>query len=228
MNKIVEGDELKDAEEAFVDKYIEQYETVFLDKLKDQNPVKIDTKTAIERDGIYYEINELEREKVKKQGLLKFNTLEKQRAFKKNSYDEPNDFVFKLESECALRPWEIFLEAIDFLLSRINTLIQAKLEIKDIGKDHFEMTIPNESHTIGNLLQALIYNKFIRESKDLNISFVGYFVTHPLENTVCMKLTSTLKSDRLLKFFQEEALEHAKESLETLRQKWVAAAKKAG
>jgi hypothetical protein len=43
-----------------------------------------------------------------------------------------------------------------------------------------------------------------------------------------MKLTSTLKSDRLLKFFQEEALEHAKESLETLRQKWVAAAKKAG
>lgn len=221
MNKIVEGDALKDAEEAFVDKYIKQYETVFLEELKDQNPDEVDTKTTIERDKKYYKINEIERDKVKQQGQLKFNTLDKQREYLKNDEGEPNNFIFKLESECALMPSDIFSEAIQYLLSRIDKVINSNLVIKELSENHYEIMIHDESHTIGNLIQALIYNEFIRKQKAEQVSFIGYFVTHPLENTVCMKLTSTLKKDELLIFFKENALGHVKKLLQNLDKQWL-------
>ena len=92
--------------------------------------------------------------------------------------------------------------------------------VNDLGDNHFEIMIYDESHTVGNLIQALVYNKFIRENMGEKISFIGYFVTHPLENTVCMKVTSSLKKDEVLKFFKEEALEHVEVSLKKLLKEW--------
>ena len=191
MNKIVEGDELKNAEKDFVEKYLEQYKGVA--DVKD----------------------------LTKQAKLKFDTLDKQRYYEKDSdTGEPNHFVFKLESECALLPFQIFSEAIGYILSRIDKLIRAKLDIKDVDKDQYEITIHDESHTIGNLIQALVYNKFVREDGGRQISFIGYFVTHPLENTVCVKITSTLSKEKLADVFQKDALGHIRQSLEDLREEW--------
>ena len=191
MNKIVEGDELKNAEKDFVEKYLEQYKGVA--DVKD----------------------------LTKQAKLKFDTLDKQRYYEKDpDTGEPNHFVFKLESECALLPFEIFSEAIGYILSRIDKLIQAKLDIKDVDKDQYEITIHDESHTIGNLIQALVYNKFVREDGGRQISFIGYFVTHPLENAVCVKITSTLSKEKLADVFQKDALGHIRQSLEDLRDEW--------
>lgn len=191
MNKIVEGDELKNAEKDFVEKYLEQYKGVA--DVKD----------------------------LTKQAKLKFDTLDKQRYYEKDpDTGEPNHFVFKLESECALLPFEIFSEAIGYILSRIDKLIQAKLDIKDVDKDQYEIIIHDESHTIGNLIQALVYNKFVREDGGRQISFIGYFVTHPLENTVCVKITSTLSKEKLADVFRKDALGYIRQSLEDLRDEW--------
>ena len=157
---------------------------------------------------------------LRKQAKLKFNTLDKQREYYKNTHGEPNKFVFKLESECALMPYELFSDAIKYLLSRIEKLVSSNIVVNDLGDNHFEIMIYDESHTVGNLIQALVYNKFIRENMGGKISFIGYFVTHPLENTVCMKVTSSLKKDEVLKFFKEEALEHVEVSLKKLLKEW--------
>lgn len=211
MNKIIEGPDLQNAEEKFIDQYLKLYEST-------SNVV--DDKAEKEQSPADDEARAKEMAYLRKQAKLKFNTLDKQREYYKNDHGEPNSFVFKLESECALMPTEIFSDAIKYLLSRVDKLINSNILIKDLGDNHFEIMIYDESHTIGNLIQALVYNKFIRENKGEKISFIGYFVTHPLENTVCMKLTSTLKKDEVVTFFKYEALEYVKASLNKLLKQW--------
>lgn len=222
MNKIVEGEALREAEEDFVNKYLEQQAKIEF-KTLDNNNVEGEALEKAEKEFVEDYLKQV-KEQRKEQLALKFNTLDKQRYFEKDSKTgEPNHFVFKLESECALLPSEIFAEAIEYIISRIDKLIQSTLVIKDMGNDQFEITIHDESHTIGNLIQALLYNKYIREDQGRQISFIGYFATHPLEKTICMKIKSTLNEDELSKFFQKEALGHIKQSLEKLREEWKAA-----
>ena len=206
MNKIIEGPDLQNAEEKFIDQYLKQYEPA--SNVVDDKAEKDDEAKAKEMAYL------------RKQAKLKFNTLDKQREYYKNTHGEPNKFVFKLESECALLPSELFSDAIKYLLSRIEKLVSSNIVVNDLGDNHFEIMIYDESHTVGNLIQALVYNKFIRENMGEKISFIGYFVTHPLENTVCMKVTSSLKKDEVLKFFKEEALEHVEVSLKKLLKEW--------
>lgn len=219
MNKIVGKNELEKAEKNFVDEYVKQYESVFLNELKKEqyNSDKDDhTTRKVNDETKYYKIDKLELDNVKRKAELKFNTIDKQREYIKNEHDEPKEFVFKLESECGLKPAGIFLKAIDYLLSRIKRLMTSEdLEINSIDENQFEIIIPEESHTIGNLIQALVYNEFIRKDKAKKISFIGYFVTHPLESTVHMKLTTSTitKSNDVLKFFKDEALRHVEDSL---------------
>lgn len=236
MNKVVEGEDLERAETDFTEKYIERYEEAFLEELTEDQYNSANgeqykdkfTKRVKPEDTVkvtkYYKIITDVRDDFKKQAKLKFNTIDKQRAYMKDDITgEPNHFKFKIESECGLMPSEIFTQAIDYISSRIDIHMENKsLEIKKIDNGHYEITIPNESHTIGNLIQALVYNEFIRKQNAEDLSFIGYFVTHPLENTVCMKLTSTKKTvQEVLSFFQQIALRHVKDTLENLRVDWL-------
>ena len=227
LNNDFVGKALKKAEEDFTKKYLGHFKY-----MSNQAEQLIENEAKLEFENLNNEaLKQAEKDftkkylepfkKLKEQAKLKFDTLDKQRYYEKDpDTGEPNHFVFKLESECALLPFEIFSEAIGYILSRIDKLIQAKLDIKDIDKDQYEITIHDESHTIGNLIQALVYNKFVREDGGRQISFIGYFVTHPLENTVCVKITSTLSKEKLADVFQKDALGHIRQSLEDLRDEW--------
>jgi len=126
-----------------------------------------------------------------------FETLEKHRIFKKNEYDEPSHFEFTVESECRVKPGYLFYKAIDIIDEKLNLLIKniyddnIRFEKVENSKNMYNLSINNETHTLGNLIQSLLFNNFIRENDKKDINYIGYNCPHPLENVMIIKIQFT-------------------------------------
>jgi DNA-directed RNA polymerase subunit L len=147
-------------------------------------------------------IKEVSKEEEKKI-TARFEALDKYRHFKKNKYDEPSEFDFVLQSECGMTPREIVSKAFQILQEKVKAF-QDNLEklmvtpIGDTGK-FFQLTIPGENHTLLNVLQCLTYNKCFRNPEN-PIEYIGYYQSHPLDNTMYLKVRF-LESNQDLKEF---------------------------
>ena len=133
-----------------------------------------------------------------------FNTLEKYRHFKKNKFGEPSSFTMTIESECAMSPEYIFTKAGAVCIDQLNAIIQdmrKTVSVENIGEvaNYYVMTVNGYTHTMGNLIQALVLNKYVRETPILE--YIGYSVPHPLENTFIMKI----------KFVQDTSINEVRE-----------------
>ncbi len=115
----------------------------------------------------------------------RFDALERQRCFKKNQYDEPNSFTFVVESECRVRPERLFEKAVNVLIDKLKALAD-RVEDVEIVNGVSVLDIQGENHTLGNLLQAMMYNKFVRAEG--RVESAGYYLTHPLEDRIVMKI----------------------------------------
>lgn len=156
---------------------------------------------------------------------IDFNNLDRQRYFCKNEFDEPNKFVFTIESECALAPNYLFYKAILILINKIENLI-IKITNENISfvkvknsDNLYNLTIQNEKDTLGNLLQSLFYNKFIREDKKKDINYIGYQSPHPLENHMIIKVQFTNKDADIKKIFID-GLQDIQNYLKQLNDSW--------
>lgn len=132
------------------------------------------------------------------EGKQRFDALERQRFFKRNQYDEPNSFTFALESECRMRPEYIFEQAIRVLSAKLQAM-QAKLDDAEVNTTPFGievMDIPGENHTLGNLIQAMMYNRYVRQ--DSKVEYVGYYLPHPLEERIVLKVKSSEPSKAIV------------------------------
>lgn len=126
----------------------------------------------------------------------RFYILDAKRYFKRNADSEPCAFEFSIESECRLRPAYLVAKGFRMLIERVKRL-ERVLEkgdsedaiITSIAEDasSYDVCVKAEGHTLGNLLQSLWFNFYHRESKDL--SYVGYYQHHPLEDTVSFRMT---------------------------------------
>ena len=122
-----------------------------------------------------------------------YNTLDIYRYFKKNEHDEPNEFIFKIESECNLRPTYLFFKGLLILKNKLNMFIKNLLssEGDDVQIEKhdnmFQIKIKNEDHTLLNTLQCIIYNNEIRDQQK-NLTYIGYYQPHPLDNVMLLKL----------------------------------------
>lgn len=137
--------------------------------------------------------------------LNAFETLEKYRLYKKNQYDEPCAFKFTIVSECAITAPEILFIAFDVLLAKVKGLSNTpnKFEALPISDDNiYSITIRDEDHTLGNLLQTHIYNKHVRGKSDLNITYVGYYQPHPLESDIVLKIKTSASNFDVNKFMK--------------------------
>lgn len=134
----------------------------------------------------------------KKSLRTQFDTLEAYRYFKKNKFDEPNEFLFSIETECALTPRYLFKEAFGILSQRVQDFAKG-IEEDDIKKisyrelpnipNFFELEIKNETYTLLNLLQSCIYNDNIRDVKGSKVlEFIGYYNPHPLDDKMVLKI----------------------------------------
>ena len=142
----------------------------------------------------------LARENITDSKLLNaFDSIEKYRIFKTNKYGEPNSFKFTIVSECALTPKEILLNSVKVIRAKLAALVseEGKYEVQK-QNDLYIITVHEEDHTLGNLVQSYIYNKYVRESSE--IEYVGYYQPHPLESDIIFKLKPTPEKDGAFAF----------------------------
>jgi DNA-directed RNA polymerase II subunit RPB3 len=151
----------------------------------------VDTSSA--EEGLKAFISKYQHDSLSKGELeRRFNTLQIQRFFKKNKYGEPNTFRFKLETECRMSCEYIVEKALQILIEKLS-----KLGKKLTDNDSIEITeennicvfnIKNEDHTLGNLIQAMFYNLFIRDVEKPVLEYVGYYKPHPLQDNIIIKM----------------------------------------
>lgn len=136
------------------------------------------------------------------QSRAQFNTLDAHRCFAKDKHGDPFMFDISIESVCGLRPEYIFFKSLRILSSKIEKLVHAIKEIDESAysiqssvkiealpntDDFYAMTIAGEGHTLGNLIQGILYETHVRDNNSRQLSFVGYHVAHPLDQAICMK-----------------------------------------
>jgi DNA-directed RNA polymerase alpha subunit/DNA-directed RNA polymerase subunit L len=139
-----------------------------------------------------------------------FQCLESKRHFVKNEGGEPTMFTFYLESECRMRPQYIVMKAfmvlhdkLAVLKTALETGNQDDVKLLPYGNipGLFQVNMLLEGHTLGNLIQSMMYNKYIRDAKVSGgdgagkLEFVGYHQPHPSEDYVFLKIklaTATL------------------------------------
>jgi len=150
------------------------------------------------------------------------NVLDKHRSFHKNKYGDPSKIEFQIETVNALSYKYLFSKAIDIIIEKLNDIIY-KLEIKTIPiekVDTYEYSynfhIDNEDDTIGNLIQSLIHNKYIRDNydnkikyKDHKFNYIGYICPHPLINKLIIRITleNTTNTDIYYEFLIDNCKE---------------------
>lgn len=123
----------------------------------------------------------------------RFDIEESERHFMVDENGEPNTFDFTIESIGVIPPGEIFKRALKVLIKKITTFNknielalnskESSVSIRDSASvmKGFDITIENESHTLGFLLQTYIN----RLNPDV---FIGYMNPHPLENKIMIRV----------------------------------------
>jgi DNA-directed RNA polymerase subunit L len=168
-------------------------------------------------------LSNTEKENVKK----RFDTLDKYRCYKVNKYNEANAFHFKIESECGLKPNDIFEIAIGVLLQklqkfndRVRNMDGIVVKTLHAEQNYIQMIIDNEDFTLINLLQACIYNNEIRDTSQAlkKLEYIGYYQPHPLDTKMVIKLKSSEPLD-LADFFDTNITKICTE-LENISAKW--------
>lgn len=137
------------------------------------------------------------------QSRAQFDTLDAHRCFKRDEHGEPILFEFSIESVCGMRPEYLFFKALRILSERVSQLaaslapsatnrdrevMPATLMAMPNSDDFYALTIAGQGHTLGNLLQGLMYETHVRDAQSRRLTFVGYHVAHPLDQSICMKL----------------------------------------
>jgi len=160
-----------------------------------------------------------------KEAEKKDNILDKQRSYHKNEYGDPSKINFQIESLNGLSYKYLFKKALDIIIDKIETL-NIKLTNKEIDIEEiqncpksFNFKIDDEDDTLGNLIQSIIHNKYIRKNSD-KCSYVGYICPHPLINQLIVRFTlSSENKDDFYKFFIDNLKDIIK-IIEKLRTDW--------
>ena len=123
----------------------------------------------------------------------RFDIEESERHFYVDENGDPDQFDFIIESVGVISPEEIFKRALKKLVEKLNTFnknLEHALDSKESSisvresssvMNGFDITIENENHTLGFLLQTYI-NKL---NEDV---FVGYMNPHPLQKNIKIRV----------------------------------------
>jgi len=172
------------------------------------------------------------------QAKARFETLEKYRCFKRNEFDEPNEFEFTIESECRLWPTYLFYKGWVVLQEKLNAFAKNLTDedndavvVKKVGTidNFFQIEIKKEDHTLVNVVQSEIYNKQIRsKGLDTVLEYIGYTQPHPLDQLIYIKLKfraeKIMEVDDVKKFVQECTKDIVKDVIR-LKSEWVSFSK---
>jgi DNA-directed RNA polymerase alpha subunit len=159
------------------------------------------------------------------------NILDKQRSYVKNQYGDPILLKFEIESVNKLSYVYLFSKAIDILIAKLNLLItnieNNDIFIEQVPNNPFSVNfhIENEDDTLGNVIQSLLHNKYIRSTikhKGLICSYVGYICPHPLKQLMIVRLTleDQTDSEKFKQFLIDNCYEIIR-TLDIIKTEWV-------
>lgn len=163
------------------------------------------------------------------------NVLDKERSYMRNEYGDPIAFKFTVEPFGALSTRYLVSKAFEILRSKLQkTLTELYQEpseyvsIKPWLQDNivgYEFTFQGEDDTLGNLLQSLMYNHYIRAGKQSEhgrkVTYVGYICPHPLEQTMLLRVA--MEGSPMLSEFVEllaETCRRVSAELQSLDTEW--------
>lgn len=120
--------------------------------------------------------------------------------YKKDEFNDPYEFDFEIESIGILSTKMIIQTAIGILINKLekfrsninnNAISFKRSEL--VNYKAYDLKIPNENHTLGNLLQSYVYKYCILDNSDGELKYVAYDIPHPLEKITVLRLS--LKND---------------------------------
>ena len=127
-----------------------------------------------------------------------FNISESERYFLVDENNTPNTFVFNIESIGVIKSHLILIDSLNIINSKLielnknMTILKQKDSINNLEftesktvMNAFDITIHNENHTLGFLIQTYIISYF---EKDL-VSFIGYNNPHPLKDFIVIRIS---------------------------------------
>jgi len=165
-----------------------------------------------------------------KEAESKDNILDKQRSYHKNQYGDPSKINFQIESLNDLSYKYLFKKALEIIIEKIENL-NIKLTNREITiepvtncPNSYNFQIDDEDDTLGNLIQSIIHNKYIRKN-DNTCLYVGYICPHPLINQLIVRFTlQNDNKDEFYRFFIDNSKEIIK-IIEKIKSDWISFAK---
>lgn len=119
----------------------------------------------------------------------RFNVHDIYRHYKTNEFDEPSSFAFIIEPESRLSERYLVKKGLEVLILKLQKIVEEKrFKVSSLGNNAFTILIKGEQHTIGNLLQVLFYNIFVRREEKRKLGYVGYYLVHPLVEEIVLKM----------------------------------------
>tara|TARA_B110000305_G_C19336226_1_gene586724 strand:+ start:69 stop:1205 length:1137 start_codon:yes stop_codon:yes gene_type:complete len=152
-----------------------------------------------------------------------FKNLNRDRHYRKNKYLEADLFKICIESECSIQSIDIYSIAIRHLKESFSNMMDKNYKIEN-NKSFMTIIIPVGSHTTGNMLQAICFNRLIRENIDntFGLTYIGYNIPHPLEQTMLIKVKGDdlVTIDDTITLFRD-MLKIVIEELEQFENQWI-------
>lgn len=159
------------------------------------------------------------------------NLLEKERLYQKNKYGDPVAIKFELESVNKLTYNYLFVKAIEIIIDKLNVLrdnlINDIIKIEKFQEldNTYEFYIDNEDDTLGNIIQSLMHNKYIRDNKkatnDIKCLYIGYICPHPLKYLLVLRLTLENQTNiKVFNNFLESNCAMIIEELNNIKKEW--------
>ena len=156
----------------------------------------------------------------------KDNILDKERCYYKNEYGDPSKINFQIESINALSHVYLFKKSLEIINEKLESLIikllAKEIEIPKVGNcdNSYEFKIVNEDDTLGNLIQSIIHNKYIRKN-NTNCTYVGYICAHPLISELTVRFTLNSEDTSLFYDFFIENCRDIIKIIDHIKSEWI-------
>jgi DNA-directed RNA polymerase subunit L len=123
-----------------------------------------------------------------------FDNMLVQRYFSRDDRGRPNWIDLSIESVGVLKSKDILTMGLLILRKQVDEYVKEALDNiqKESDEGTYSISIENGGHTIGYLMQEVIYS-------DSNVNFVSYDIPHPLKKTMVLRFNTSKKPDSILK-----------------------------
>lgn len=130
--------------------------------------------------------------------VREFDNFGFQRYYERDEDDRPYWFDLTIESIGVIPAKDLLKMSLEVLKTKLTEFFKSPVE--RVGTGEFQMKGPGETHTVGALVQALLY-------LDKNVEYASYHTGHPLTPELKVTFTTKQAPDSILETLKRRALD---------------------